>query len=201
MESTTVAAGLIALRFWRFPFLTAPVAYALWYMSMDLVELFGNHQGMGWEEKHVVSCAFGGVMLLAAYLTDLHGKSDDFAFWGYLFGLMAFWGGLTSMDSDSEFNKFVYCLINIGLIFCSLALRRRVFIIFGSLGVFGYLAHLAYRVFADSILFPFVLSILGIGIILAGLQYQRKRKSIDQYLRKSILPHIRAVIPARALVE
>ena len=201
MESMTIVAGLIALRFWRFPFLTAPIAYALWYMSMDLVDLLGNHQGMGWEEKQVVSCVFGGVMLLAAYLTDLHGKSDDFAFWGYLFGLMAFWGSLTSMDSDSELNKFIYCLINLGLIVCSLLLRRRVFIVFGSLGVFGYLGHLAYRVFADSILFPFILSILGIGIIFAGLQYQRRRKAIDQHLRKSILPRLRAAIPARALAE
>ena len=201
METTTIIAGLVALRSWRFPFLTAPIAYALWYMSMDLVDMLGNHQGMGWEEKQVVSCVFGGLMLLAAYLTDLHGKSADLAFWGYLFGLMAFWGALSSMNSNSELGKFVYCLINLGLIFCSLALRRRVFIVFGALGLFGYLCHLAYRVFADSLLFPFVLSLLGIGIIFAGVQYQRKRKVIDQQFRKSILPHIRAVIPARALAD
>ena len=201
MEVATVAAGLVALRFWRFPFLTAPIAYALWYMSMDLVELFGNHQGMGWEEKQVVSSVFGGVMLLVSYLTDLRGKSDDYAFWGYLFGLMAFWGGLSSMNSDSELGKFAYCLINLGLIFCSLVLRRRTFIIFGSLGLFGYLGHLAYRVFADSIMFPFALSLLGIGIIYLGVQYQRRRKTIEQRFRKIVLPHIRGVIPPRALAE
>jgi hypothetical protein len=47
MEVATVAAGLVVLRIWRFPFLTAPIAYALWYMSMDLVALLGNRQGMG----------------------------------------------------------------------------------------------------------------------------------------------------------
>jgi hypothetical protein len=201
MEATTVVAGLIALRFWHFPFLTAPIAYALWYMSMDLVELFGNHQGMVWEEKQIVSSVFGGVMLLVAYLVDLRGKSDDFAFWGCLFGLMAFWGGLSSMDSDSELGKFIYCLINLGLIFCSLVLKRRTFIIFGALGLFGYLGHLAYRVFADSILFPFVLSLLGIGIIFLGVQYKRNRKMIAQHFRKIILPHIRGLIPPRALAE
>ena len=201
MEVVTVLAGLVALRFWRFPFMTAPIAYALWYMSMDLVELFGNHQGMSWEEKQIVSCVFGGAMLLLSYLIDLRGESDDYAFWGYLFGLMAFWGGLSSMNSNSELGKFVYCLINLGLIFCSLVLRRVMFIVFGSLGVFGYLCHLAYRVFADSIFFPFVLSLLGVAIIFLGLQYQRKRKTIDQLFRKALLPHIRGCIPARALAE
>jgi hypothetical protein len=201
MEVATVLGGIIALRFWRFPFLTAPIAYALWYMSMDLVDLFGKHHAMGWEERQVISMVFGGVMLFVSYFVDLRGKSDDYAFWGYLFGLMAFWGGLSSMDSDGELGKFVYCLINIGLIFCSLVLRRRTFIIFGSLGLFGYLGHLAYTVFADSILFPFALSLLGIGIIYLGVQYQRRRKVLEERFRKMVLPHMRSLIPARALVE
>jgi hypothetical protein len=201
MEAATVVAGLVALRFWRFPFLTAPIAYALWFMSMDLIELIGHKTGMGWNEKEMITAVFGGVMLITAYFIDLRGKADDFAFWGYLFGLAAFWGGLTSMNSDTELGKFIYCLINLALIFCSLALRRRVFLIFGSLGLFGYLGHLAYRVFEDSILFPFALSLLGIAIIYLGLQYQRRRKKFEQGFRATVLPHIRGLIPARALVE
>jgi hypothetical protein len=201
MELATIAAGLIALRFWRFPFLTAPIAHALWFMSMDLVALIGGKENMSWEEKELVSAIFGGVMLIAAYFVDLRGKADDYAFWAYLFGLMAFWGGLSSMNSDSELGKFIYCLVNLGLIGCSLLLRRRVFIIFGSLGLFGYLGHLAYRVFEDSVLFPFALSLLGLGVIYLGVQYSRKRMQIERRLRELILPHIRGLIPARALVE
>ncbi|HXB02384.1 MAG TPA: hypothetical protein VNV15_06165 [Opitutaceae bacterium] len=201
MEAATIAAGAIALRFWRFPFLTAPIAYALWYMSMDLPALLIGQRAYTWEEKQQISMIFGAVMLLAAYVTDLRGKSDDFAFWGYLFGLMAFWGGLSSMDSHSELGKFVYGLINIGLIFCSLILRRRIFIIFGSLGFFGYLVHLAYDVFENSILFPFALSLIGILIIYFGLQYQRRRERIEKSLRAAVLPHIKSLIPARALLD
>jgi hypothetical protein len=40
MEIATVIAGILALRLWRFPFLMAPIAYALWFMSMDLTELW-----------------------------------------------------------------------------------------------------------------------------------------------------------------
>ena len=44
MEVATLLAAVIALRHFPFPFLTAPAAYALWYMSMDATALiFGKH--------------------------------------------------------------------------------------------------------------------------------------------------------------
>jgi hypothetical protein len=82
-----------------------------------------------------------------------------------------------------------------------MVLLRRTFLVFGALGLFGYLGHLAYRVFNDSLLFPFALSLLGIGIIYLGLQYQRRRKQIEQCIRSLIVPHIRSLIPPRALEE
>ncbi len=36
MEIATVLAGIVALRFYRFPFIVALIAVALWFMSMDL---------------------------------------------------------------------------------------------------------------------------------------------------------------------
>lgn len=201
MEVATVIAGTVALRFWRFPFLTAPIAHALWFMSMDLIALLGKDADLSWHEKQLTTAAFGGLMLVAAYLVDLRGKAYDFAFWGYLYGLLAFWGGLSSMDSQSELGKFVYCVVNLGLIFCALALRRRTFMVFGALGVFGYLGHLAYRVFEDSILFPFALTVLGLGIIYLGIQYQRRKAVLESRFRSSVLPHIRGLIPERALAD
>jgi hypothetical protein len=140
-------------------------------------------------------------MLLAFYVAELKGGALDFCFWGYLFGLMAFWGGLSSLDSDNELGKFIYCLINIGLIFLSLILRRRTFIVFGAAGFFGYLGHLAYTVFKDSILFPFALTLLGIGIIYLGVQYQRRGKKIGALVRARLLPVMGGLIPARAQAD
>lgn len=200
MEAATIVAGLVALCFWRFPFLTAPIAYALWFMSMDLADRIVGHS-LEWNERELISTVFGAVMILAAYVVDLRGKSDDFAFWIYLFGLMSFWGGLSAMDSHSELGKFVYCLINVALILCSLILRRRTFIIFGALGLFGYLGHLAYRVFENSLLFPVVLSLIGLAIIYLGLAYQRRRDQIERGFRARVAPHIRGFIPARALAD
>jgi hypothetical protein len=197
MESATIVAGLAALRFWRFPFLTAPVAYALWYMSMDIAELLAGHSFVGWREREVISMVFGLVMLLVTYTVDLQGGAEDYTFWGYLFGLAAFWGGLTCLDSNSEVGKFIYCLINVGLIFCSLILNRRAFIVFGGVGFFGYLGHLAYRVFEDSVLFPFALTLVGLGIIYLGLQYQRRKDQIQSYIQAKVLPHLGGFVPPR----
>jgi hypothetical protein len=200
MEAATVVAGLVALRFFRFPFITAPIAYALWYMSMDLVHLMSGGD-MSFDEKANITVVFGALMLLGAYLTDLLGKSEDYSFWAYLFGAVIFWGGLSSMESHGETGRFIYCLINLFLIVCSIALRRRVFMIFGALGVVGYLGHLAYSVFQNSILFPLVLTVIGLLIIYLGVQYQKRRKDLERGFQAKIAPHIRMFIPERALAE
>ena len=129
--------------------------------------------------REIVSLWFGLCMLVASYLADRRTR-EDFAFWGYLFGMFAFWGGLTSLDSDSELGKFLYCCINLFLMGVSVVLQRRVFIVFGSIGVFGYLGHLAGDVFEDTLTFTFALSALGLIVIFAGLQYHRHRKTIEE---------------------
>ena len=194
MEVGTVLAGLMALKFIRFPFLTFPIAFSLWYMSMDLTPLLVGKQDFTWHERLWVSLCFGLLVLLATYAVDRRTK-DDYAFWGYLFGLAAFWGGLSLMDSNSEWNKFLYCLMNIGLIFLAVFLQRRVFVVFGACGVFGYLGHLSYSVFKDSFLFPLVLSFLGLVVIFLGVQYQRHRDEIEAAILNLVPAGIRRLRP------
>ncbi|HEY6580211.1 MAG TPA: hypothetical protein VIZ60_03680 [Rubrobacter sp.] len=136
IEVGTVAAGFVALRFFRFPFLAAPIAFALLFMSMDLTLLiYGSHyyEAQGYQ---VVSLVFGLVVLAGAYVVDRH-TEEDYAFWGYLFGMFAFWGGLTLFEGGSELDWFFYGLINAGLILLSVLLQRRVFVVFGAVGVLG----------------------------------------------------------------
>lgn len=193
MEVATVASGVIALRHIRFPFLTMPVAFVLWFMSMDLSPLlFG--EDVSFRQRAEVSAAVGAAMLLAAYLVDRRTR-EDLAYWGYLFGMLAFWGGLSSMKSDSQLNKLVYCLINVGLMFLSILLERRVFLIFGALGVFGYLGYLAYDVFAKSVLFPFALSGFGLAIILLAVQYHKRRLAIEAAILSRMPPWLLRALP------
>jgi hypothetical protein len=197
LEIATILAGLVALRFRRFPFLTAPIAVALWYLSMDLFPLLMGVQDFDWEARRWVSLCFGLAMLVGAYVVDLRGRDDDFAFWTYLFGLLAFWGGLSLMDSNSELGKFLYALINLGLIGLTLVLRRPLFVVFGALGVTGYIGHLAYRVFEDSLLFPFALTFLGLAVIALGVIYQRNRVQVERMVAALMPAKCLALLPPR----
>jgi hypothetical protein len=194
MEAGTVIAGLIALKFIRFPFLTFPIAFSLWYMSMDLTPLLVGKPEFTWQERLWLSLCFGLLILLVSYLVDRRTR-DDYAFWGYLFGLMAFWGGMSLVESGSEWKKFLYCLINVGLIILAVFLQRPVFVVFGAAGVFGYLGYLSYDVFKDSFLFPMVLSFLGLAVIFLGVQYRRHRERFEEAVLAVIPVTVRRLRP------
>ena len=194
MEAATVLAGLLMLRLLPFPFIVLPMAVALWFMSMDLSELvYGEY--FSWEERRWVSLWFGLGLILVSLLVD--GRSQqDFAFWGYLAGLAAFWGGLSLMDSGSEWGKACYGLINLGLMGLAVLLRRPLFMVFGALGVAGYLGYMAYEVFEDSLLFPIILTLIGLGIIALGLLYQKHRNRLTAGLRASLPTALLDLMPA-----
>lgn len=194
MELGTIAAALVALRYVRFPFLTFPIAFTLWYMSMDLTPLLFGQAEFSWDQRLWVSLVFGLLMLVASFLVDRRAR-EDYAFWGYLFGMLAFWFGLSLMESSSELNKFFYFLINVGLVLVSVLLDRRVFIVFGALGVTWYLGYLSSRVFEDSMLFPVALSFIGIAIIYLGVQYQRRRESIALFVHTRVPDSVRRLLP------
>ena len=70
---------------------------------MDLTPIVFGKNEYSWDERKWVSMLFGLAMILAAYFWDLRARvRQDFAFWGYLFGLFAFWGGLSLMDSAAK---------------------------------------------------------------------------------------------------
>ncbi len=198
MELATLATSAIALYFYRFPFIVFIAAFALWYLSMDItVWLYGD--GFDWTMRRTVSFYFGLVMLAFAWIVDLRRHTNgDFAFWLHLFGLLTFWGAVTSSNSDSEFAKALYCLMNIILILLSVFLMRRAYAVFGALGVAGYLGHLADRVFKDSLLFPFALSMIGLAIIALGILYFRNREAIARRIAACIPPALNALRPAHA---
>jgi hypothetical protein len=199
MELGTIAAGGLAIWQRPFSFLTFPIAFALWFMSMDLTPILFGKAEYSWDERKWVSVVFGLAVLAAAYLTDLRNRvRQDFAFWGYFFGVLAFWCGLSFMEGGSEASKAVYCLINVVMIVISVLLRQRVFLVFGALGVLGYLGHLSYRVFEDSILFPVVLTMVGILLIYLGVLYQRHSKAIAERLQSQLPPALQDLIPPRA---
>ncbi|MCL8300209.1 DUF2157 domain-containing protein [Pseudomonas mosselii] len=194
MEAATVLAGLLMLRLIPFPFIVMPIAVALWFMSMDLSEWFHGDL-FSWEQRRTVSLWFGLGLLLVFLMIDGRTRRD-YAFWGYLAGLAAFWGGLTLMDSGSEWGKAAYCLINLGLMGLAVLLRRPVFMVFGAMGVAAYLGYLSYEVFADSLLFPVILTLIGLGVIGLGVLYQKRREALSEQLRAQLPECLVQLLPA-----
>lgn len=190
MELSTVGVILATMRKVHFAFLAAPLAFTLWFMSMDIAPLlFGPLTGAGaWETRRWVSMAFGLAMIGCALLTDLKRRpgKPDYGFWLHLFGTLTFWGGLTLLGSDSELGKAIYAAINILLVLASIAFMRRIYLVLGALGVYGYLGHLAWRVFEDFLLFPPVLVLVGLAIMGSGFIYHKNRARLSDCLRSRL---------------
>ena len=139
MEIATVIAGVVALHFYRFPFIVAIIAAALWFMSMDLAPWIVGTNEIDGEMRRKVSVWFGLAMLAVAWDVDYRSRSSDFAFWLHLFGLMAFWGGITATEGAAEIGKAIYCVFNVGLLFVAVIIMRRVYAVFGAFGISLYL--------------------------------------------------------------
>ena len=199
IEFGTLAAGAVLLWRYRFPFMLLPIAVTLWYMSMDLVPfLFGNWHD--WEMRKWVSLWFGLASVLFAFWVDMRSReSRDYAFWLYIFGVLTFWGGLSSMRSDSELSKLVYCLLNVAMVLVGAVLGRRVFAVCGGLGIAGYLGHLSYRVFRDSLVFPVALTAIGLGIVWLGVLWQRRESDWGARLRGFVPGELRELLEARSV--
>jgi hypothetical protein len=178
MELGTLAVGTVMAWKYRYPFLIMPIAATLWYMSMDLAPLL-NDGKYSFEFKAMVSLWFGLTTILLAFWVDIRSRnSGDYAFWLYLFGVIAFWGGLTSQHSDSELSKLFYCLINLGMMGVGVVLVRKVFVIFGAIGCAIYIGHLARTLFRDSWFFPISLTFIGLAFVLIGVWWQKNEQAV-----------------------
>ncbi|GLH78265.1 hypothetical protein SSBR45G_31740 [Bradyrhizobium sp. SSBR45G] len=199
MEIATIAAGSVALRFYRVPFIVAIISVALWFMSMDLTPWIFNVSHIDWEMRRVVSIWFGLGILSLAWIVDTTSDRRDLGFWLHLFGLMAFWGGITATDGATELGKAIYCLLNVGLLLIAVLIVRRAYAVFGTIGITMYLGHLADVVFKDSLLFPFALSLIGVGVVGVGLAYHRKQKVIAEWLTANLPAAVLRLRPQGAM--
>ncbi|MEN8207378.1 MAG: DUF2157 domain-containing protein [Pseudomonadota bacterium] len=200
LELGTLAIGIIMAWRYRYPFMIMPVAVTLWYMSMDVAAMLTGGEA-DYRFRAFVSMWFGLVITLLAFWVDIRSRKSehDYAFWLYLFGVMAFWCGLSLQYSDSELAKFLYFCINLGLIGVGAILVRRVFVVFGALGCAGYLEHLASSIFQDSWLFPIALTAIGLGIVYLGIIWQRNEALITQKTRGLLPVALQELLAERTL--
>lgn len=191
MEIATVLVGLLFIKCRKFPFLTLPICYALWYMSMDIVPFcLGHTDAPTWGMRNFATAVFAVLMIGFALKYDKK-TEEDFSKWLYIFGGTMLWGVIGSvmlqLKLHNEFVYFITALINFGFMIFSIVVQRRIFMVWGAIGFWGYIAHLAYKIFSDSPLFPFVLVLFGLGVIFSGIYYSKNYEEIEQNLRSVIL--------------
>lgn len=182
LEVATVVAAIVALTFVRFPFLTMPLFTALWFMSMTVTTMVASNSGFFWgNQQLVVSMIFGGLMTAASFAIDRR-TSEDFSFWGYLFGVTSFWLSLTFLDKGGHLGMLAYFGVNLVLMVVSVMLQRHIFLAAGALGSTGYLMYLAYDLFDNSMGFALALSLIGVCVILLGIHYHKNKQRIDSFV-------------------
>jgi hypothetical protein len=203
MEVGTIAAAGVALVRYRFAFLVFVMAVMLWFMSMDVGAWYDGHASFGSDgafgADQAISMGFGLGMMVAAWAIDRRRfAGGDYAFWLHLFGIMTFWAAVTSQDSDSEALEAAYFGLNVLLVLVSVFLMRPVYAVFGAIGMLLYLGHLAYDVFQNSLLFPFALSAMGVGVIWVGLVYYKRREIVAAWFEARLPGWVRRLRPAHA---
>jgi hypothetical protein len=199
MEIATIAGAMIALRFYRFPFIVFIMTVSLWFLSMDIVPRITGSPIGNFETARRVSVGFGLGIIVAAIIVNLRQRSGDFAFWLYLFGVITFWGGITASSGGTTIDKALYCAMNVGFLLLAACLARRVFAIFGTIGIALYLGDLADKVFKDSLLFPFALSLIGVGIVALGLYYHRHQGTISAWVEQHLPESLKRLRPVNAV--
>ena len=177
-----------------------PLAVTVWYMNMDVAHALMQSSGWNWQLTRDVSLVFGlASCALAAWVDVRSCRSaslswrQDFAFWLYLFGALMFWVGLTARDSHSEWAKLGYAGINLCMLLLGAAIGRQVFTVLGALGVAGYLGYLSHQLFKDSLLFPFALTLLGLGVVYLGVWWQRNQVRIQNQLQAFLPAALRQI--------
>ena len=203
LEFATLIGAMLMLYRYRAPFLLLPVAVTLWYMSMDVAAMliYANEDGWsqaGWEFRQWFSVAFGLIMVLVAFFVDLRSRATkDYAFWLYLFGLLAFWCALSSMSSNQLAGKLVYLAINLALVCTGAILVRRTFTVFGAIGIAMVLADISWRFFKHSWLFPIMLTLIGLAIVFAGVWFSRNETRLSTRLQSLLPADLRELLAAR----
>ena len=162
LELTTIMIAGVLFYFYRYPFILMPICLVLFIFTID----------NGYSEK-----LYGALMAgLALAIDKYNTRKIDFSFWLYFFGVGAFWLSIYSEHFSNEFIWLGFLLMNIIFIIVGVVCSRIIFLIYGTIGCVNYVMHLGFDVFAKSIGFPFILSLVGLGLIVLGVIFKKNQK-------------------------
>lgn len=101
------------------------------------------------------------------------------------------------MGNGQLAGKLVYLAIHFVLVFAGTVLARRVFAVFGGIGIAAVLSDLSWHLFKNSFGFVLVLTVLGFALIGLGLWWSRHEAEISARLRAVLPADLRELLEAR----
>jgi len=194
IAASTFLAGMLAIVLRRFSFLAVPTIIGFIWTWMQIVMALAGGRPSEWTMSTHLMLS-GLFVMVAGFVVDRRTEAD-FAFWLYLLGLGHFWAGLTTFPEDDELAWVAYTFVNLLLMVTSILLQRRSFMVFGALGVFIYLGHLGVEVFQNSLIFPFVLSFVGLAIMGVAVWYQKHRQGVEEAVIGTLPESVRKRLPS-----
>ena len=181
VELSVILVALLVLRRRPFVALSWPIAVAGWGLSYHVGDVLrGEWFDLGHERWMRLAAAL--TILAVADLVerwqarasrDGRAPDGDFATAFWFTGLLSFSFAYTSVWSHAGAWKHLLPLIAVAFVAISLWLGRRLILVFGMAGIFGYLGYLAGDVFRNLVSFPVLLAGLGVLVILTVVWMQR----------------------------
>ena len=186
LEIISILVATIAIWRVRFPLISLPIAFWTWFLSLDLVRWMdkGKYYEYSKPEQAVSTLIGFGMLILGIYLQRKAKK--DYSLWFYLFGhiiILSHFSVLTLDNKDTL--GLAYIAVYLAFVVASVWLQRRIFLVFGAIGCYGYLSYLAFQVFDGVLGFAYALASMGLLIVLTAVGYQKyARKWLEQRLGK-----------------
>lgn len=184
IELGTLIVALLTLLRCRFSLIALVIGHTLWFFSMDVVEIIlggTNYSPQSWETRKWVSIIISAAMIGVARLLNRRTK-EDYSMWLFIYGGAIFMTAGALIFLNKEFGAFLYFIIHLIFIVASIRWQRRSLMVFGALGAYAYLGHLAYEVFKNSPFFPIALAFIGILMILGTVAFQRNKAALVAFI-------------------
>jgi len=174
IEFAAVAAALIAMRTMPFAPFMIPIAVVSVTLPERLLREWAPGNGMdgalmGWRWVIVAS-----LLAAAAYVIDRRRRTEDYGVYLWISVAFATWFGCILIFVNDHSVRWYLAPVSLLVIAASVMLRRRVLLVVGLFGLFGFLGWLAADVFKLTTAFPLILALIGVAIIILTVWVQKR---------------------------
>lgn len=159
------------------------IIFGVWLFFAFTGFLAGGRPGFGWEfSAYRVLCTGAALALIGYYFAETSHRALTGALYG--FGVFCFLGAALALGDwkphQNGFWELIFPGLIFGVMFLSVYLKSKSFLTFGSLYLIAYIFKITGEYFADSLGWPLVLVLTGLGLIVIGyLHFNLKRKYLS----------------------